>query len=93
MTMTNGAIKLITTLLRDNVAGHPLVHQTQKWPFHPDDGTRRNPEFEALNGHHAYYLIERFGLGTDGRQAERKYQQTIRDLGVPTTSYDNVQMY
>lgn len=85
---SNAVIKLITTLIRDNVAGQPIIHQTQHWPFHPEDGAKRNPEFEAIHGHRSYYLIERLGLGQDGHQEERKYQQMIRDLGVPTTSYD-----
>ncbi len=89
---TDAVIKILTTLIRDNVAGQPVIHEKQHWPFHPDEGARRNPEFEALNGHRAYYLVERLGLGMDGRQAERKYQQMIRDLGVPTTSYEPQQL-
>lgn len=83
-------VKLLTTLIRDNVAGQPVIHQTQYWPFDPNEGPKRSVQFEAHNGRRSYYLIERLGLGNDGRQDERKYQQMIRDLGVPTTSYDNV---
>lgn len=82
-------VSLIATLIQDNVAGNPLIYKNQQWPFHPDEGTKRNPEFEALHGHRSYNLVERLGLGNDGHQAERKYQQTIRDLGVPTSSYEH----
>jgi len=88
MNFSAAVVKLITTLIRDNVNGPPVVHKTQQWPFHPDEGSKRNPEFEAINGHRGYYLIERLGLGTDGHQEERKYQQMIRDLDVSTSSYD-----
>lgn len=88
---SHAVVKLIATVIRDNVNGNPIIHQTQQWPFHPEDGLKRNPEFEALHGHRAYYLIERLGLGQDGHQAERKYEQMIRDLGVTTTSYDQPQ--
>ncbi|XKL64462.1 hypothetical protein PGB90_004548 [Kerria lacca] len=91
MRKTDAVIKILTTLIRDNVAGHPIIHQNQHWLFQPEEGSKNNPVFEAVNGHRSYYLIEKLGLGMDGHQEERKYQQMIRDLGVPTTSYNQPQ--
>lgn len=46
---------------------------------------RRRVEFERINGYRSMGLIERIGLGEDGRQEERRIQQAIRDQGVPIT--------
>ncbi|KAK3932585.1 85 kDa surface antigen [Frankliniella fusca] len=71
---------LIYTLLRDNVAGAPVTHIKQSWPFDPHVALRRRAEFEQLHGYRGYALVERSGLGEDGRQEERRQQQRARDL-------------
>lgn len=70
---------LIYTLLRDNVAGAPVTHQKQTWSFDPSVGLRRRVEYERLNGYRGAALVERSGLGEDGRMDERRLQQIVRD--------------
>lgn len=77
---TASAIDLVNTI-REALVGQPQFHAKQSWPFDPHVAKRRNLEYEAINGHHSVLLIERFGLGEDGRQEERRQQQAIRDTG------------
>lgn len=67
-------------LIQNNVLGAPELHRQQSWPFDPSVSARRAPEFIALHGDKSEKLIERIGLGNDGRQNERREQQAIRDL-------------
>lgn len=78
---------IITTLLRDNVAGPPVAHKIQHWPFDPNEGARRNREYEQIHGHRSEITIEKFGLGVDGHQEERRREQAIRDINVPISNY------
>lgn len=76
---------ILYTLLRDNVAGAPVVHQKQDWSFDPDVGLRRRAEFQRMHGYRGYNLVAQAGLGEDGRQEERRQQQAYRDsFPVPT---------
>lgn len=70
---------ILYTLLRDNVAGAPVVHQKQDWAFDPDVGLRRRDEFQRMHGYRAYNLVAQAGLGEDGRMEERRQQQAYRD--------------
>uniref|UniRef100_A0A0K8SRG8 Uncharacterized protein n=2 Tax=Lygus hesperus TaxID=30085 RepID=A0A0K8SRG8_LYGHE len=63
--------------------GSPLYHKESTVKLDPYVAQRRNPAFEAINGHKAVHLIERLGLGMDGREAERLEQQRIRDAAIP----------
>ncbi|CAH0774714.1 unnamed protein product [Bemisia tabaci] len=76
--------------LRDAIAGSNDYHKKQKWEFDPNVAARRRPEFEALHGHHSEILIEKFGLGKDGRMEQRRQEQAIRDIGVPITSFTGI---
>lgn len=66
-------------LIQNNVLGSAQFHKQQAWPFDPDVSARRAPEFIALHGDKSEKLIERIGLGMDGRHDERREQQMIRD--------------
>lgn len=66
-------------IVQNNVLGSAEFHRQQSWPFDPDAGGRRAAEFIALHGDKSERLIERVGLGLDGRQDERREQQTVRD--------------
>ncbi|XP_050422087.1 uncharacterized protein LOC126834308 [Adelges cooleyi] len=70
----------IISLLQNNVLGAPLFHKQQSWPFDPDEASRRAPEFIALHGYKSDRLIERIGLGLDGRQEQRRQKQVERDI-------------
>lgn len=78
-------IKSVVDAVRFALVGSPAYHAKQRWDFDPDVSLRRNPEYERLHGHHSVLLIERLGLGEDGRQDERRSQQAVRDIGVPIT--------
>lgn len=49
------------------------------WPIDPDAGLRRRIEFESVNGRYSNKLVERLGLGEDGRTEERRARQRLRD--------------
>lgn len=84
-TSATGSVLDFVNTIREALVGQPQFHAKQSWPFDPHVAKRRNPEYEAVNGHHSVLLIERFGLGEDGRQEERRTQQAIRDIDVPIT--------
>lgn len=67
-------------ILQKNVLGYPEFHKQQSWQFDPSVSARRAPEFIALHGFRSEKLIERIGLGMDGRQNERREQQMVRDF-------------
>ncbi|XP_060834313.1 uncharacterized protein LOC132917547 [Rhopalosiphum padi] len=70
----------IIGLIQNNVLGTAAFHRQQSWPFDPNVSARRAPEFIALHGDKSERLIERIGLGIDGRQQERREQQMVRDI-------------
>ncbi|XP_015372192.1 PREDICTED: uncharacterized protein LOC107167582 [Diuraphis noxia] len=70
----------IISLIQNNVLGTAEFHRQQSWPFDPNVSARRTHEFVALHGDKSERLIERIGLGLDGRQHERREQQVVRDI-------------
>ncbi|XP_057663911.1 uncharacterized protein LOC130898546 [Diorhabda carinulata] len=72
---------LVKDLVQFNVAGHPVLHKDQMWPFDPDVGIRRSRQYTELNGYLGEKAIERLGLGIDGFDRERLAAQRIRDAG------------
>ncbi|XP_014243264.1 uncharacterized protein LOC106663162 [Cimex lectularius] len=86
LTVTAEPAGVVQALL-EGTFGTPLFYRTQTVKFDSEVAKRRNPEFEAIHGHHSEYLIERFGLGEDGRQAERLQKQRQRDAQLYTNNY------
>ncbi|XP_075217156.1 uncharacterized protein LOC142322221 [Lycorma delicatula] len=84
LTLARSSLQIIN-LLRESFAGKPEFHRKQSWPFDPEVAARRRVDFERINGYRSMGLIERLGLGEDGRQDERRIQQAIRDEGIPIT--------
>lgn len=84
-TTAQGPVLTLVNALREVLTGKREFHEKQSWYFDPTVAKRRNPEYEAVNGHRSVNLIERFGLGEDGRQEERRREQAIRDIGIPIT--------
>lgn len=76
-----GQIGIIRDLLQYNLAGHPVLHKDQSWPFDPDVGKRRSRQYQDLNGIYGEKAIERLGLGIDGYDRERLEKQKARDAG------------
>ncbi|KAJ8925975.1 hypothetical protein NQ315_009830 [Exocentrus adspersus] len=76
-----GALQVIRDLVEFNVAGHPVLHKTQPWPFDPEVGKRRSRQYQELNGVLGEKAIERLGLGIDGYDRERLAEQRERDAG------------
>ncbi|XP_073993839.1 uncharacterized protein isoform X1 [Rhodnius prolixus] len=79
MTLNSNTNAGVVTVLLESLFGTPLFFKEQSWNFDPDISSKRNPEFEAINGHRSVSLIERFGLGIDGKMAERQQTNEIRD--------------
>ncbi|GAB0095580.1 uncharacterized protein DMENIID0001_109770 [Sergentomyia squamirostris] len=73
--------EFIRILIQDNVAGAPIIHQKQEFEFDPDVSLKRRPQFYELHGYKADKLIERLGLGIDGKAQERLVEQRLRDSG------------
>lgn len=71
----------IGNFLRTNLVGHPVIHDKQTWIFDPDVALRRRRQFIELHGDKAEKLIERLGLGIDGREDELLMRQRQRDEG------------
>lgn len=61
--------------------GLPVIHNVETWIFEPDVAQRRKKQFIELHGDKAEKLIERLGLGIDGKADERLVQQRQRDEG------------
>ncbi|KAJ8708817.1 hypothetical protein PYW08_010199 [Mythimna loreyi] len=71
----------IAGFIRTNLIGHPVIHEKKSYIFDPDVALKRRKQFIALHGDKGEYLIERLGLGIDGRDEERLAQQRQRDEG------------
>lgn len=71
----------IANFIRTNLVGHPVLHDQQTWIFDPDVALKRRKQFIEVNGDKAVNLIERLGLGIDGRADERLQKQRQRDEG------------
>ncbi|XP_059044941.1 uncharacterized protein LOC131840764 [Achroia grisella] len=71
----------IESFIRTNLIGHPVILKPQTWEFDPDIALRRRKQFIELNGDKGEKLIERIGLGIDGRDQERLLRQRQRDEG------------
>lgn len=77
----NGQIEAIRDFIQINIAGVPSLHNPTQWDFDPDISLKRRALFEEVNGVKAEKLIERLGVGMDGKEFERREQQNIRDRG------------
>lgn len=77
-----GPVKAVVDALRFALVGSPSFHAKQRWQFDPDVSQRRSKEFQAIHGYQSRALIERFGLGVDGKEEERRREQAIRDSGL-----------
>ncbi|CAG9862517.1 unnamed protein product [Phyllotreta striolata] len=75
------SLGFVRDLVEFNVAGHPVLHKDQNWPFDPDVGKRRSRQYQELNGRFGEKAIERLGLGLDGYDRERLQEQRLRDAG------------
>lgn len=78
---TVGQVGILRDLIQYNLAGHPVLHKDQSWPFDPDIGKRRSRQYQELNGIYGEKAIERLGLGIDGYDRERLEKQRARDVG------------
>ncbi|CAH1115514.1 unnamed protein product [Psylliodes chrysocephalus] len=74
-------LSIVRDLVQFNIAGHPVLHKDQKWPFDPEVGIRRSRQYQELNGYLGEKAIERLGLGIDGLDRERLEAQKLRDAG------------
>ncbi|CAH0403316.1 unnamed protein product [Chilo suppressalis] len=71
----------LVNLIRTNFVGWPVIHDKQIWIFDPDVALRRRKQFVELHGDKGERLIERLGLGIDGRADELLVKQRQRDEG------------
>lgn len=71
----------IGDFIRANVVGRPVIHDRKQWIFDPDVSQKRRKTFRELHGDLGEKLIERLGLGIDGRDEERLTAQRQRDEG------------
>uniref|UniRef100_A0A2H1W1A7 SFRICE_004026 n=1 Tax=Spodoptera frugiperda TaxID=7108 RepID=A0A2H1W1A7_SPOFR len=71
----------IAGFIRTNLIGHPVIHDKASWVFDPDVAIKRRRQFISLHGDKGEKLIERLGLGIDGRDEERLEEQRKRDKG------------
>ncbi|KAJ2937796.1 hypothetical protein O0L34_g18576 [Tuta absoluta] len=71
----------ISSFVRTNLIGFPVIHDKQTWIFDPDVSLKRRRAFIELHGDKGERLIERLGLGIDGNDEERLKEQQIRDEG------------
>lgn len=67
--------------IRTNLVGQPVIHDKVAWIFDPDVALKRRRQFIELHGDKGEKLIERLGLGIDGRDEERLAFQRQRDEG------------
>lgn len=77
----NCQLEAIRDFVQINIAGVPALHTLTKWDFDPDISLKRRAFFEEVNGVKAEKLIERLGVGMDGKEYERREKQKIRDQG------------
>lgn len=75
------SLNLVRDLVQFNLAGHPVLHKEQSWPFDPEIGARRARQYQEINGVHGEKAIELLGLGIDGLDRERLAKQRARDEG------------
>jgi len=78
----DGPFTIIRNLLQNNLVGAPVIHKVSTWDFDPDVSLKRREQFQELHGFRGEKLIERIGLGIDGKGAERLPAQQARDQGV-----------
>ena len=71
----------IGSFIRANLIGHPVIHDKKEYIFDPDVALKRRRQFIELHGDKGEKLIERLGLGIDGKDQERLEQQRQRDEG------------
>lgn len=71
----------IAGFIRTNVVGHPVIHDQTHWIFDPDVSQKRRKVFRELHGDKGDKLIERLGLGIDGKDEKRLQKQRERDEG------------
>ncbi|KAJ0171692.1 hypothetical protein K1T71_012455 [Dendrolimus kikuchii] len=71
----------IASFVRTNLIGHPVIHDRTSWIFDPEVAMKRRRQFIELHGDKGERLIERLGLGIDGKDEERLAQQRARDAG------------
>lgn len=77
-----GPITIIRNLIQNNLVGAPVTHLKTEWDFDPDVALKRRELFQEANGFRGERLIERIGLGLDGRHNERQASQRARDAGL-----------
>ncbi|KAL4709648.1 hypothetical protein ACJJTC_007379 [Scirpophaga incertulas] len=79
--LCQGPVGPIALFIRTNFVGDPVIHNKVTWIFDPYVGIRRSKQFVALNGDKGERLIEKLGLGIDGREEEYLLRQRARDEG------------
>ncbi|XP_077295954.1 uncharacterized protein LOC143918119 [Arctopsyche grandis] len=77
----NSQLEAIRDFIQINIAGVPVLHQQSQWEFDPDISLKRRALWEEVNGIKGEKLIDRLGLGMDGKEAERREQHRIKDNG------------
>lgn len=78
----DGPITIIKNLIQGNLAGVPVIHEITEWDFDPEVAIKRRELFERAHGFRGERLIERMGLGLDGKHDARLVQQQARDDGL-----------
>ncbi|KFB44426.1 AGAP005312-PA-like protein [Anopheles sinensis] len=74
-------VRLLTDFIQNNVAGIPLIHKTEEYDFDPEISKKRRELYYELHGYRGEKVIERLGLGIDGKHHERLAHQRQRDEG------------
>ncbi|XP_035787344.1 uncharacterized protein LOC118464249 [Anopheles albimanus] len=74
-------VRLLTDFIQNNVAGIPLIHKTEEYEFDPEISKKRRELYYELHGYRGEKVIERLGLGIDGKHHERAEHQRKRDEG------------
>lgn len=77
-----GPLDYLRSLIQNNIAGPPAIHQITEWNFDPDVAVKRRELFQQVHGFRGEKLIERLGLGVDGNHDARLAQQRARDDGL-----------
>lgn len=78
----DGPVEIVRNLIQNNLLGAPIVHQVTHWDFDPDVALKRREVFQTVNGFRGEKLIERMGIGIDGKHNERLAEQRARDVGL-----------
>uniref|UniRef100_A0A182IRV0 Uncharacterized protein n=1 Tax=Anopheles atroparvus TaxID=41427 RepID=A0A182IRV0_ANOAO len=74
-------VRLLTDFIQNNVAGIPLIHKTEEYDFDPEISKKRRELYYELHGYRGEKVIERLGLGIDGKHRDRLAHQRQRDEG------------